>query len=965
MVAEIGIGIAWPAGRLSRQARGDALKVRTEPACPTRALSCLALAEPTCHVRAKVPAMESRPPTSSSAPSGSPSRSLASAAVLVAILGLVLAFLFRDSFDSKLALFANDGPFGLVASRVNSMPEGFLRIWLDLNWLGFNGVSRPTTLSFLLLTILGAHGFINWVPAFASLFLGLSVYAFCRTAGFRPAVGVLAGLGGALNSDFFSYGCWGLPTLTFSVAWMFLALAALQWKPVPVWLRAALAGTALGQSLMEGFDNGAIFSLYIAAAAVATAWFTNGPGVRRLANGAATTAGIAIASAIIASHVLLGLVQSYFVSSPQGQQTIESPAAKWSFTTQWSLPPKESLRSLIPGLYGYRMDTHGGGQYWGTVGSDPDWDDYWASPRRDPAKRPAKTIRFSGAGHYAGVLVVLMAAFAVTQSFRRTSPQTGPGSPHGGSVLTDEERKWVWFWAGTALLSLLFSFGRFAPFYHLVYALPYFNTIRNPVKFLHPFNVALVILCAYGLQALWRGWIERPTARAGGLAEAISAWWRTAAPRERRWVVATTVLVGASVMAWLIYGASRDKLLLHLAEVGFTQPEALAIARFSINEVGLFALLLAVSVGLVLVCLSGWLSGSRARWAAISLGALLALDLARANAPWIIHYNWRDRLATNPLFDQLRANPHLGRVTGRMPFSLAGQAGQALEAIASVYAVEWQQHQFPYFEIQTYEMVQLPRPPADYTAFRTALYGKPLKEWELTNTRYLLALAPLVDLLNQQLDPVDRRFRLHTAFELSQTPAGTFLVRTNMEGPFGLIEFTGALPRAMLFDRWRSDVADSTALEMLPSTNFNPHAEVLISEQIPAPAVTTSSQPAGTANYRSYTPTRFVIDTEARTPCVLLLNDRHDPNWRVTVDGKEQPLLRANYIMRGVYLEPGRHTVEFTFRPPIRTLVFSLVALASAGALFGLALRISSKQTLPQTPLASKATGGPGATMKP
>jgi len=46
---------------------------------------------------------------------------------------------------------------------------------------------------------------------------------------------------------------------------------------------------------------------------------------------------------------------------------------------------------------------------------------------------------------------------------------------------------------------------------------------------------------------------------------------------------------------------------------------------------------------------------------------------------------------------------------------------------------------------------------------------------------------------------------------------------------------------------------------------------------------------------------------------VLLLNDRFDPAWRVTVDGKAASLLRCNYIMRGVQLAPGEHTVEFTF----------------------------------------------------
>ena len=48
----------------------------------------------------------------------------------------------------------------------------------------------------------------------------------------------------------------------------------------------------------------------------------------------------------------------------------------------------------------------------------------------------------------------------------------------------------LWFWIGTCVLSLLFAFGRFAPFYQLLYALPYFSAIRNPAKFLHVFDFA-------------------------------------------------------------------------------------------------------------------------------------------------------------------------------------------------------------------------------------------------------------------------------------------------------------------------------------------------------------------------------------------------------------------------------------------------------------------------------------------
>ena len=48
---------------------------------------------------------------------------------------------------------------------------------------------------------------------------------------------------------------------------------------------------------------------------------------------------------------------------------------------------------------------------------------------------------------------------------------------------------------------------------------------------------------------------------------------------------------------------------------------------------------------------------------------------------------------------------------------------------------------------------------------------------------------------------------------------------------------------------------------------------------------------------------------------MLLLNDVWDPWWRVTIDGVDAELLRANVIFRAVQVPPGKRTVQFTFEP--------------------------------------------------
>ena len=53
---------------------------------------------------------------------------------------------------------------------------------------------------------------------------------------------------------------------------------------------------------------------------------------------------------------------------------------------------------------------------------------------------------------------------------------------------------------------------------------------------------------------------------------------------------------------------------------------------------------------------------------------------------------------------------------------------------------------------------------------------------------------------------------------------------------------------------------------------------------------------------------------------------RHQ-NWKVLVDARPAPLLRCNYLMRGVYLSQGAHTVEFRYRPPLGLLYVTLASI--------------------------------------
>ncbi len=843
----------------------------------------------------------------------SPIRSLGMA---LALLLALLSWLFAKSFEADHILFSSDGPLGNNAAAYAALPEAFAGMWLDLNWVGGPGGSAFPSLTYLLLWGLGPFYFAKFYAPLSLLFLGLTAWVCFRQLGFRPFIATFGAIAAALNTGFFSYACWGLGTVAFAVAWTFLAIAALsataggRW-----WVRAVLAGFATGMAVTEGFDQGAILSLFVAGYAVYRAW-ENAAGksaAARWGAGVLQTAVVAVAAAVIAAQALSVLIGTQVKGVAGMAQDARTKAQRWDDATQWSLPKVETLRVVIPGLFGYRMDTPDGGNYWGRVGERPG----------------IPGTRHSGAGVFGGVLVTLLALFAVGQSLRGAS-----------GVLLASERRAVWFWGGALLVSLLLAWGRHAPFYQFFYALPYFSTIRNPIKFMHPFSLALVILFGYGLCALARGYLESARGAPAGVAARFKDWWARANPFERRWVQGSVVSLVAALLGWLLYSSARKDLIAHLKK---SLPADLVpqVVAFSFSEVGLFALVFALAAGLVILILSGVLGGDRWKGGVGCLGALLAVELVRANTPWVNYWTFTEKYSPTWLTETLRQKPYEHRVAlFRFPVH------ENLNLLQQIFDGDWTQHGFRYFNIQSLDVVQEPRPTVENQTYRAALNagGPPgyVRLWQLTNTRYLIGLAGAFtdSVLNEHFDAAQKRFRTVQPFTITMERAGApLVVVTNEVGPFALIEFTGALPRAKLFSAWLVDTNDARTLATLTSPAHDPTLSVLVSTPLPpgVPAVAASDTHLvpGSVEFTGYAPKRVELKATVTQPSVLLLNDKFDPNWSVRVNDQPAALLRCNYLMRGVYLPAGTHRIEFTYHVSMRPLAVSVAAILAGLGLLG------------------------------
>jgi len=920
----------------------------------------------------------------------------------LALLAVILAVLFWESFLPGYVHFSNDGPLGQQMTACSRLPQAFFGSWGDLNDIGSNTGSYPLDVNGLIRWVLRPVGYAKFLAPIALFILGLGAWTFFRQLKLTPLAATLGALAATLNSTFFATACWGVAPQQIAIGMDFLALALVvsNTSETPVlirWARLALAGLAVGINVMEAADIGAIFSLFVAAFVFfkAIADESGAIGVK-VGRGVSRVAVIALFAGFIATQTIVALVGTAIVGIAGTAQDTETKMHHWDFSTQWSEPKVETLGLFVPGLFGYRMNTpkdmmeflqdhYKGGEYWGAVGRDPALVHYFDSGKQ--GSPPPGFMRFTGGQNYAGILVVLAAFWAMAQSLRRQN-----------SIFSETQRRFIWFWSVVLIGSLLLAWGKYAPFYQFFYMLPYASTIRNPTKFLLVFSWAIVILFAYAVHGWSRRYLEVPAAGTASSLAQLQNWWRKVRGFDRNWTYACLATFMVSVLGWLIYASQKPGFVGYLQQVDFPDEEMAAqIAAFSISQAGWFVLLFALAAGLCVLIIAGVFAGQRARLGGILLGAFLVADLVRADLPYITYWNYRQKYdidpadptnSTNPIINFLRDKPYEHRVA-ILPFNVSQHLpfyDDYFLGHSGVYSIEWAQHHFPYYNIQSLDKIQMPRMPADLAAYEIALTPHSadttwllVRHWELTNTRYLLGTADFLDILNDQLDPGQRRFRVVQRFDVVSKPGVDQVTQLEQmtaapgeNGGCALIEFTGALPRAKLYSHWQVSTNDQATLQTLTNAGFDPQQTVLVSTPLPVtPATNSTNENSGTVEFKRYVPTDLafkkkknifwkqcgycyaptdiMFDAQAAASSVLLLNDMFDPHWQVLMDGQPAELLRCNYIMRGVFLAPGAHTVEFKFSLPHKPLYTTLAAFGVGMLLCGFLLVATRRNAGPGT----------------
>lgn len=100
---------------------------------------------------------------------------------------------------------------------------------------------------------------------------------------------------------------------------------------------------------------------------------------------------------------------------------------------------------------------------------------------------------------------------------------------------------------------------------------------------------------------------------------------------------------------------------------------------------------------------------------------------------------------------------------------------------------------------------------------------------------------------------------------------------------------------------------------------------------------------------KNYEPNQLTYEVESTKGGVLVFSENYYPEWTATVDGKEVPVGRVNYILRAIQVKPGKHQVVLSFFPKsvdrTETVAYIAFALLVICILLGIGLEIRQRKT--------------------
>jgi hypothetical protein len=123
-------------------------------------------------------------------------------------------------------------------------------------------------------------------------------------------------------------------------------------------------------------------------------------------------------------------------------------------------------------------------------------------------------------------------------------------------------------------------------------------------------------------------------------------------------------------------------------------------------------------------------------------------------------------------------------------------------------------------------------------------------------------------------------------------------------------------------------------VKLTVTNEFKVRDEAIMLKEVAAKLKGKKFSGMGVINMKSYAPNKIVYTADCKGNQFAVFSEIYYPEgWKAFVDGKEVEILKTNYLLRGLELSSGKHTIEFKFDLP-KYRQSNTFAIVGTGILF-------------------------------